>query len=172
MNFLIDYEFHLLGRILHLLNSDLYNITFQISASSDPESDGLLDIAEFLIGSGFVATQRFLNETRIYYSLSQEAAYDTAPFVNGSIAHARAIHAIANYWKHGSEWTDHEIEISSRKGPSTQTLEQISKLGDLGDYPCANGLAAMLPSAKLELSAMLPILSIWKDNLNSRSPCF
>ena len=164
---LVDYEYDLLVKILALLDVELRRVNDDIEASQDPESDGLYDLGEFLIGSGFVAIQRYLNTTRAGLGLSKRQAYGMKPKLNEHITTVRAINAISNYWKHCADWEDQERQglDPSLSGASADTIRELESIGDLGDYPSANALAIMLPGQGLELSNLLSTVSEWRDSL-------
>lgn len=162
----VDYEIGLLTKILALLDVELSRVNAEICKSPDPESDGLCDIGEFLIGSGLVAVQRYLNATRADLGFSQEA-YDKPPMFNQNIAMVRAINTISNYWKHCAEWDEAErkgLDPCQMRG-SASTIRYLERMGDLSDYPCANALAIMLQGKDLALSNLLTPLSLWRRAL-------
>lgn len=162
----VDYEFGLLEKILALLDTELSKVNSAIGEAQDPESEGLFDLGEFLIGSGLVAVQRYLNAARADLGFARDA-YDRPPMFNQNITTVRAINAIANYWKHCSDWD--EIERNggdpSERSLSKKTIEDLELLGDLSDYPCANALAAMSPGKDLALSNLSSVLLEWREGL-------
>lgn len=164
----VDYEFSLLKKILTLLDVELSRINAAIGQSSDPESDGLCDVGEFLIGSGFVAIQRYLNATRVDYGVSKKS-YDNPPKFNQEISTVRAINAIANYWKHSADWDEKERngQDAKKTNASASTLKDLERMGELGWYPCADTLASMVPGKDLVLSNLLPTLLAWRGTLGS-----
>jgi hypothetical protein len=162
----LDYELDLLRKILSLLDVELSRVNAELRESSDPESYGLCDLGEFLIGSGFVAVQRYLNATRVNLGFSKES-YNRAPMFNQHIATVGAINAISNHWKHSADWDEAERNGGdpSAKGMSARTLKDLESMGELGEYPCANALALMLPEKDLALSNLIPVLAVWRGGL-------
>ncbi|PJE29265.1 hypothetical protein CVM50_12140 [Pseudooceanicola marinus] len=163
----LDDELGLLEKILALLDEELFNVKSSIEKSQDPESDGLLDLGEFLIGSGFIAVQRYLNATRADIGMSRDDAYRKQPMFNEGISMARAINAIANYWKHCSDWDEDERNgrRPSETKPSKWTIADLERMGDLSDYPCSNALASMSPRNDLALSNLVSVLIEWREEL-------
>ena len=161
-----DYELGLLTRILALLDVELSRVSAAIDESCDPESDGLCDLGEFLIGSGFVAMQRYINTIRADFGLSKKS-YNNPPMLNINISVVGAINALSNYWKHCADWDKRERDGGNpaTENGSADTIKSLEYLGDLGDYPCANALALMLPGQSLELSNTLKFLTEWRDGL-------
>ena len=163
----VDYELRLLKKILALLDMELSQVNAAIKQSQEPESDGLLDLGAFLIGSGFVAVQRYINSTRVDFGVSKKDAYDKPPMFNKNISTVAAINAIANYWKHCSDWDERERkgEDPSKQGSSQLTIQHLESLGDLNDYPCANALALMSLGKDLALSNLTSVLIEWREGL-------
>ncbi|MGI3164016.1 hypothetical protein [Pseudooceanicola sp. 200-1SW] len=166
-----DYEFGLLTRILALLDVELLRTTTAMRSSPDPESDGLCDLGEFLIGSGFIAAQRYLNATRVDFGLSKAEAYEHPPLFRAPITVAQAINTISNYWKHFADWDEAEQQgIDPRaKGQSAITLRALDKMALPGSYPCADVLSQLQPVEALSLEKLLPLLTEWRNSLMAQS---
>ena len=169
---LFDDELNLLIKLLSLLDIELKRVNAEIKASRDPESDGFLDVGEFLIGSGFVAIQRYLTATRAALGIQQVPAYDFPPMVNETAAYAKVLNALANYWKHSEEWFEilNGSESAKLGRQAESTIETLEKVCPLLDYPCADFLAILLQGKDLELSNLLPLISEWRDNLWNHAP--
>lgn len=166
-----DADFAFLANLLKLIDSDLKIVNTKVYASRDPESDGLADSCEFLIGSGFVAIQRYLTAAYSWCGVKKDLALKIPPHISPEVTYAEALHEIANYWKHSEEWYG---EAFRGKTPSRgrRTIEMIEKiLPDtdlLTGYPCSNILAALLQGNEFELSNLLPWIAEWRENLWSK----
>ena len=165
---MIDLHIGDLVRYLKLLDSELMKINAAIIESKDPESDGLCDSGEYLIGNGLVAIQHYLKSVHCLSRVKAGVAFDTPPFVKDDVSFASALNAGANYWKHQEEWfaTLSSGKDTSLKGKSLDTLAKLEKVTPWEDYTCANLLAILVDGKELELSALLPKIIEWGDNLS------
>lgn len=162
-----DGDFFLLGRHLRLLDLELIRLNAAIAASNDPETDGLCDTAEYFIGQGFMAIQRYLTATRTGLGISMAEALDAPPMTDSGLSLATAINAGANYWKHMEEWieTINKSDYADLKGRALKTLKQIEPITPWEEYTCSNLLAILLEGHTLELSLLLPKIEEWRDNV-------
>ena len=162
-----DADFTLLGRHLRLLDSELNTLNATIAASRDPDSAGLCDSAEYFIGSGFVAVQRYLTATRAGLGISTAEAFAVPPIVKDGLSLAAALSAGANYWKHMEEWIDtlNKSENAELKGNALRTLRQLVVVTPWEDYTSANLLATFMDGQALELSRLLPGIEEWRRNV-------
>lgn len=163
-----DGDLSLLRRHLHLLDLELVPLCAAIKLSGDPDGAGLCDSAEYFIGHGFVAAQRYLTATRSGIGASAADAFSCAPMARADLSVAAAINAGANYWKHMEEWFGTPGKPAGElKGPAIKTLQQIEIITPWADYTCSNLLASLLGGRSLELSLLLPAIELWRDNLHA-----
>lgn len=97
-------ELHRLCELSEVLDSKIYEIVECISKSVDPESDGLLDQAEYFIGVGFVAIQQYLNDSLIGININKKKALSLGTIHSSGATSVSVINAAANWWKHEAEW--------------------------------------------------------------------
>lgn len=166
-----DPDFWLLCRHLKLLDTELLQINAAIATSRDPDSDGFLDTAEYFIGHGFVAIQRYLTATRTGLGIDKMDAFDVAPVMRGGLSFVAAINAAANYWKHVEEWVEtiHKTDGAELSRSALRTLQQVETLTPWAEYTCANLMAVLLEGEEFELSGLLPKIEEWRDNLFAQS---
>lgn len=165
-----DGDFSLLGRHLRLLDLELTRLNAAIAASQDPETDGLCDSAEYFIGHGFVAIQRYITATRTGLGIRMAEAFDAPPMTKSGLSLATAINAGANYWKHMEEWieTINKSDYADLRGSALKTLKQIEAITPWAEYACSNLLAVLLEGQAPELSHLLPKIEEWRDNVFAR----
>lgn len=129
-----DGNLSLLRRHLHLLDLELVPLCIAIKGSGDPDGAGLCDSAEYFIGNGFVAAQRYLTATRSGIGVGAADAFSCAPMVSADLSIAGAINAGANYWKHMEEWFETlgkpagELKGQAIKSPPRKLLSNTSML--------------------------------------------
>ncbi len=167
---LADLYFGNLRRYLELLDSDLMKIKAAIVQSMDPDSDGLLDNGEYIIGTGLVAVQHQMDSLRCTLKVKKSVALKTSPFVNTQITFFGAVNAGANYWKHNEEWFSNIFsdDCEHVKVQDLNTRSQLEKVTPWEDYTCANLLAILVDEKELKqlkLSALLPRIVEWRKNL-------
>ena len=162
-----DADIALLARHLELLDLELIPLNAAIASSRDPDTDGLCDTAEYFIGHGFVAIQRYLTATRTALGVSPSDAFGVPPMVQVEASLATALNAGANYWKHMEEWfeTLNKSAGTELKGNALKTLQQVEALTPCEDYTCSNLLAVLLGGQALELKRLLPKIEEWRSNL-------
>lgn len=162
-----DADFSLLRRHLQLLDLELTQLNAAITKSCDPVSTGLCDAAEYFIGHGFVAIQRYLTATRTGLDVSMAEAFDVPPMMGSGLSVAETINAGANYWKHMEEWIKiiNKSDASELRGSALKTLPQLEAVTPWEEYTCSNILAILLDGKALELSCVLPKIEEWRDNL-------
>lgn len=163
----VDEDFSLLIRHLGLLDIELTRLNAARTLSRDPESEGLCNSAEYFIGHGFVAIQRYLTATRAELGIKMGAAFDAPPMTRGGLSLANAINAGANYWKHMEEWleTINRPANADLRWNALKTLKQIESVTQWEEYTCSNLLAILLEGQRLELSHLLPKIAEWRKNI-------
>lgn len=167
-----DADFALLEKHLRLLDLDLTQLNAAIAHSRDPVSAGLCDAAEYFIGHGFIAIQRYLTATRTGLGINMTEAFGVPPMMNSGLSLSAAISTGANYWKHTEEWIEtlNKSDAAGLTGSALNTLQQLKAITPWEEYTCSNLLAALLNGQALELSCLLPKIKEWRDNLLAR-PC-
>lgn len=131
--------------------------------SSDPDSDGIYDRAEYLAGLGFVACQAYLSESLSLSNRDRDTGLNLGPRHASGHSMATLVNAVANYWKHAAEWT---YPLSRR---AQTTADLIASLGVNVDssYVVVNSLAELARPHHHRIKYMLPFLSQWRAALHS-----
>ena len=88
---------------LREIDTKLDALNFKISASSNPDGEGLLDVAEDLAGDGFIACQLYLIERMGEKVPNRPSALQCGPRLNKRFI-AEIIQVAGNYRKHVGEW--------------------------------------------------------------------
>lgn len=167
LNILTIGELASLADHLELLDSALLPINAAIKQSVDPESDGLLDRGEYLIGIGFVAAQRYIQTVYFSEGLKQDDALKLGEKLNDFGTHAHAIWQGANYWKHEEEWYQKVSSGRVLEGRAKKTSDNLEHYTDCAEYACANLLNVILKGEELSLIALIPILKAWTEAVSS-----
>lgn len=165
-----------LTQYIKLLDKEVIILHEEIKKSKDPVSEGLCDSAEYLIGAGFTAIQKYILEICLFKKLKKDEFIDSGSKIKSNITFLRAIWTGANYWKHDAEWWEDAVKMSEKdlngimalkttgpeKGLAKKNLEIISEFGEFGrDFICSNILAKICKKEILNLEELLPRLEIW-----------
>ena len=179
-----DEEFTLLSKHLNLLDAELERINTAIKNSRDLDTDELFDSAEYFIGFGLIAIQKYIASTFPRAGLSKKEALKLPPAIKDDLTVIEALNAGANYMKHYEEWGLH-IDVSHNPNsvaerlkkitiiknsnileePAKTTVITIEKITPWADYTCVKLLAELLPNKEMKLSALLTHIAEWRKNL-------
>lgn len=173
----IDLFIYYLQRHLELLDTEIAAISARIAESNDPEGDGYYDSAEYFMGAGLVAVQKYMTETFLSKGVEQATALNVGPKLTGEVSFAWVVWAAANYWKHDAEWWGGAVELGPQDsdgmspikiswpegGKSTKNVSVLKEFGGFGDYICSNILAALADETEdVRLQSVLPYLKAWR----------
>lgn len=148
----------MLTELLGLLDTKLSEIHRLISASVDPDSEGLCDKGEYFIGVGFVAIQQYLTDTLLFTGVDRVAAFALGPTHSSNISSINLINSAANWWKHESEW----VNAGTVPKNGQRTYDHIAEVAPSNGYELSNTLAAICGSENLSLSSLIPLLIEWR----------
>lgn len=174
MSSLLDIHIGSLQKLLVLLDRELVPLSERVLTSRDPESDGLCDHSEYLIGVGFVATQKYMDEIirEIEDRPGTVQILNAGPVLSNGHPFARSVWAAANYWKHGGEWwevafqrnkPERKVKESNQRDEQAAFLEAYGVFGR--DYLCSNVLATISGPRVLSLETFVPLLQDWREEI-------
>jgi hypothetical protein len=155
-----------LKRVLELIDEELDSIQSAIRKSADPETDGLLDRGEYLVGIGFAAIQQYIVGTYAQFKISKAEALKLPPTTSTGVSFAAALNAGANFWKHQDEWGLRAVvsrETDTLSPPAEQTIKTIELLTPWNDYILSNLLACLTQSNEPCFTNLAPILILWRS---------
>ena len=112
-----DLDFHreFLESAVDLVDAQLDRIDLEVLESTDPDSFGVFDRAEYLTGLGFAACQTYLAAT-IGRRVDHARALELGPMHVCGRPIAALVNAAANHWKHSPEWS---LDAPSRQSQRT-----------------------------------------------------
>lgn len=148
--------------LLAMLDVKLAELDAAIKKSADPDTDGLLDHIEYIVGVGLVATQQFISETSVFTGLNKDKAYSMGPRHRSGIAYIQAIDSAANYWKHEAEWWR---DLDALQSSSLKTRVHVGTIADCTDYQLSNFLFALSDNYEIRFKCLVPIITKWLDEL-------
>lgn len=162
-----DNELSYLQELLGCIDKILLDINTRIKTSADPESEGLCDKAEYFVGVGFCAIQRYLADVLEDKKIDKGAALQLGPKTAEGLPVSMLIHSAGNYWKHSPEW---HIWLDRLDERSQRTVDRIMSYEGLVRYPLSEVLAGLCESGELSLLECIPILKEWRQSVDSKLP--
>ena len=160
----IDFDLDFLKSAIDLVDASLEQLEAKGKSSPEPDTFGVFDEIEYIIGFGFVACQTYTTATvgRSASKRKKSEVLALGPKHRSGRPIVQLINAAANHWKHSAEWTPLKPTNQEK-----QTVEVIRSLGvDPSEpYPIANMLHAMLTPNPILFKNLIPYLIQWRDSL-------
>lgn len=155
-----DAELFWLEEYLSVVDEKLkkYSVDSQLNS-------GEMDAAEYWIGMGFIAMQRYMHGVITQFEYSKPKAILFPPYVFEGITYAEVINEGANYAKHEPEWWTKIINNESFKKNEMTTLTTILKITDWNAYTLSTVLATLVENRELKFSSLISKIQSWRDNL-------
>ena len=155
----VDFDFGHLRAIAGTLDALLDDVQREIHESPDPDSFGVFDRGEALIGLGFVACQNYLVARK---KLRPKSTYDSGPLHSSQYYIARIINEGANYWKHHPEWPHDESQFSTFQQRTVNVLKDVGVWQH--DYKLSNLLTEI--ASTMSFTSLLGQLDQWREALD------
>lgn len=143
-----------------MLDTIVEDLDEATSRTTDPESSGVCDLSEEVLGLGFVACQRFLVAATRCHGREKQTALKMGPHVKGNLTIAQIVNGAANYWKHHDEWWN-EAPSPSKKCPLKLFEDSIDF------HNLLSSISAWLLGSHYRLSHLLPLLDDWQNEISS-----
>lgn len=156
-----DPELFYLQELCGLLDFKISEIAERISQSSDPESEGLFEYAEYFLGTGLCAMQRYIIDVLGMKKIKKKEVLHLGKKFNEEESIVEIINAAANWWKHEPEWP-FPLEYETSGELTKKTIDLV--LGNASyPYVFSTLLATISPSEKLSVSPLIPYLVEWRS---------
>jgi hypothetical protein len=161
----LDFDLEFLRELLGVLDSHLDRLSTYAMRLDDPESFGIYESRDYIVGIGFAACQRYIATTSAECLLEKPKALALGPPHHSGESLASIINAAANCWKHQDEWA-----LPGNRGFRRQTVDTLAALG-LPDnvYTMDAILHKLVLGSTPHLMALLPHLEAWRDSLPDHS---
>lgn len=162
-----DAELFYLHDFCGILDSKITTLNDKISVSRDPESDGLFDYAEYFIGLGFCAMQRYLIDCLDCKGIKKRTGFELGNKTSSGRTYAQKINSLANWWKHSAEWQHFAYEGEEIKRSKNEQIT-IDDVLEIAEYPYvfSTALVRLSPEGRLVLSDLIPFLINWRDDIH------
>lgn len=161
-----DVDLANMEKLLALIDGELLSIDYLIKKSADPDSEGLFDRGEYLLGVALTAIQQYISCTYAQFKISKPDALCLPPNIKPNLTLVTALNAGANFWKHRDEWGIRAVvfrDINSLVPQARRTIKAIETLTPWDDYTLSNLVACLTPSSELRLVELIPQLVVWRD---------
>jgi hypothetical protein len=160
-SFFNEFELSFLKEAAKLVDSRLDLLELEAKESNDPDSRGIFDKAEHMVGFGLVACQTYITACISQSELTKKQALARGPQHLSGYSMVCVVNALANYWKHNSEWGEH---ISKQ---AQETIEVISslKVNIHSSYVATTALSTLLQPNEPCIARLIPFLKQWHSSL-------
>lgn len=150
-----------------MFDSKLTTLNNRILVSRAPESDGLFDYAEYFIGLGFCAMQRYLIDCLDSKVIKKRAGLELGQQTRSGRSYVQLINSLANWWKHSAEWQHfaYEHKEIKRSKNEQRTIDDVLEISDY-PYVFSTALVQLSPEGRLVLSDLIPFLVKWRDDVH------
>lgn len=129
------------------------------SKCPDPDSFGLYDEADHLVGFGFVACQTYMAATAASLKTRKQKALELGPRHGCGKTIAELINAAANYWKHNHDW-----DFGDEDRRRDKTLDVLDSL-DIPDssYLLVQILWELVHPRPAIFASLVPLIEDWRE---------
>ena len=159
---IIDIDLPLALSVLNLLDEKMDSIISQASDFGQLDALGHLDELEHLLGFGIVGVQTYITDMASFAGLQKHETFRFGPTTDSGTSKIQIINAVANYWKHRSEW------VLNGGGKWKEAIEKL--FDEVGysmdtDYPVSGVVTELLTPLDTRLSNLSGVLTDWRNSM-------
>jgi len=159
---IIDIDLPLTLSVARLLDDKIDLIIQQATDFSTLDSHGHLDELEHILGFGIVGFQTYITDMSSFAGKDKHETFSYGPKTASGISKVQIINAIANFWKHRSEWT--LKGGGKRKEAIDKLFRDVGHSTDI-DYPISGILTELLHPLETRLANLAGIMIEWRNSL-------
>jgi hypothetical protein len=159
---IVDIDLSLVISVARLLDDKMDAVIRQAVDSGQIDSPGILDELEHLLGFGIVGFQTYITDISSFAGKAKHETFDHGPKTESGTSKIQIINAVANYWKHRSEWG--LIGGGKRKEAVEKLFHEVGYSTDV-EYPVSGVLTELLAPLETRLSNLMDILISWRNSL-------
>lgn len=115
-----------------------------------------------MLGFGIVGFQTYITDISSFAGLAKHEVFCYGPKTEGGISKIQIINAVANYWKHRSEWVFDGG--GKRKEAIDNLFNEVGYSTDV-DYPVSGVLTELLTPHETRLCNLMDIMIEWRKSL-------
>lgn len=148
--------------VARLLDEKLEFVIRQAEDLEKMDSLGILDELEHLLGFGIVGIQTYITDISSFAGIKKNEAFIYGPKTTSGTSKIQIINAVANYWKHRSEWM---LDGGGKRKETIETLFQEVGYSTDVEYPVSGVLTELLNPQETRLYNLKDILINWRNEL-------
>lgn len=158
----MDFDLNLLEGIYRHLDKLMEELLEECEDCPDPDSFGIFDQMEYLMGFGLIALQTYITDTAAFLKMKKGKTFCCGPKTKSGHSKIEILNAVANFWKHREEWI---FEGGEKRRNAVDKL-----FGNVGyetnyDYPISGVLSEILSPEDVRFSMLIPVLIEWRNDL-------
>jgi hypothetical protein len=161
---IIDIDLSLTLSVLKLLDEKAELVYSQASDFNQHDNLGVLDELEHLMGFGIVGVQTYITDIASFADFPKHETFRFGPTTASGTSKVQIINAVANYWKHRSEW---ELNGGGKRQEAIEKLFDEVGYSTETDYPVSGILTEILTPLDTRLSNLSHILIEWRNGVFS-----
>jgi hypothetical protein len=161
-NDFIDFGFELLNQTLSSLEPKYREIDKDCESCADPDSFGLFDQMEYILGFSSVAYQTYINDTKSCTGISDKQAFKFGPRTKSNCLKIKLINQTANLWKHKMEW---EFRNNIKHKESADKLLHTIGIKTDDPYPICGIYWELTTTSKIGPMSFIPLIEEWRSDL-------
>lgn len=159
---IVDIDLSLVVSVARLLDDKMDAVIRQAEDFGHLDSPGILDELEHLLGFGIVGFQTYITDISSFAGKAKHETFDYGPKTESGTSKIQIINAVANYWKHRSEWG--LSGGGKRKEAVEQLFQEVGYSTDV-EYPVSGVLTELLTPLETRLSNLMDIMINWRNSL-------
>lgn len=161
---IIDIDLPLALSVLRLLDEKMDSVISQSTDFGQLDALGYLDELEHLVGFGLVGVQTYITDMASFAGLQKHDTFQYGPKTDSGTSKIQIINAVANYWKHRSEWALNGG--GKRKEAIEKLFDEVGYSTDT-DYPVSGVVTELLSPLDTRLFNLVGILTDWRNSMFS-----
>lgn len=159
---IVDSDLSLVLSVARLLDEKMDAVIEQASVSGHLDSPGVLDELEHLLGFGIVGFQTYITDISSFAERAKHEAFDYGPKTQTGTPKIKVINALANFWKHSSEWA---LDGGGKRRDAVEKLFQEVGYSTDTEYPVSGVLTELLTPRETRLANLMDIMIEWRNSL-------
>jgi hypothetical protein len=161
-DYIVDIDLSLTLSVARLLDNKMDTVIQQASDLGQIDSTGLHDELEHLLGFGIVGFQTYITDITSFAGLAKHEVFYYGPKTESGKSKIEIINAVANYWKHRSEWA---LDGGGKRKEAVDNLfNEVGYSTDV-DYPVSGVLTELLTPLETRLYNLMEIMIEWRNSL-------
>jgi len=164
---IVDTDLSLVLSVARLLDEKMDIVIQEASVSENIDSPGIFDELEHLLGFGIVGFQTYITDISSFAERAKHEAFAYGPRTATGTPKIQIINAVANFWKHRSEWA---LDGGGRRKEAVEKLFQEVGYSTDVEYPVSGVLTELLTPLETRLCSLMDIMIDWRNSLFA-DPC-